>query len=73
MGLRHARMNVSTGLSDAYTLLFPFWCTCFHVVKAGEILVLHPATDHSGQRYDRNRYASILIQGGMHANSDTET
>ena len=52
--------------------LFPFWRTCFHVVKASRILVLDSATGHRGQRYDRSRYASILITGRMHANSDTE-
>ena len=72
VGLRHACMHVSAGLSDAYTTL-SLWCACFRVVKAGEILVPDPATGHCGQCYDPNRYAHILIQALMHANSDTET
>ena len=56
VGLRHACMHVSAGLSDAYTTL-SLWCACFRVVKAGEILVPDPATGHCGQCYDPNRYA----------------
>ena len=56
-----------------HTLLFPFWRACFHVVKAGGILVPDSATGHCMQRYDRSRDASILIQGRMQANSDTHT
>ena len=53
VGLRHARMIVSAGLSDSYaTLLFPFSRTCFRVVKAVGILIPDPATGR-GQRYDR--------------------
>ena len=56
-----------------HTPLFPFWRACFRVVKAGGILVPDSATGHCGQRYDRSRYASILIQGRMQANSDMHT
>ena len=56
-----------------HTQLFPFSRAFFCVVKAGGILVLDPATGHRGQRYDRSRYAGIIITGRMHANSDTET
>ena len=56
-----------------HTLLFPFWRAFFCAVKAGGILVPDPVTEHCGQRYDCNRYAHILIQARMHANSDLET
>ena len=55
-----------------HTQLFPFWRAFFRVVKAGGILVPDSATGHRGQRYDRSRYASTLITGRMHANSDTK-
>ena len=57
----------------AHTLLFPFWGPCFRVVKASGILVLDSATGHGVQRYDHSRYASILIQERMQANSNTHT
>ena len=56
-----------------HTLLFPFSRAFICVVLAGGILVLHPATEHCGQRCDPIRYAHILIQGRMHANSYAET
>ena len=56
-----------------HTQLLPFSRTCFCVVLAGGMLVLHPATEHCGQHYDCNRNACILIQGRKHANSDSET
>ena len=67
MGLRHAHMNVP---AYATLPLLPFSRALFRVVLAGGMLVLHPATEHCGQR--RNRYTHILIQARMHANSDTE-
>ena len=53
-------------------LLSPFWGACFRIVKASEILVPDPATEYCVQRYNRKRYAHILIQARMHANSDKE-
>ena len=57
--------------------LFPFSRACFHVVKAGRILVPDPATVHCGQRYDRasvaETHACMFIHTRMHSNSDTET
>ena len=62
MGLQHAGMNVSAGLS----LLFPFSCECFRVVKAGQILVPAPATGHRGQCYDHSHtHASLLRDACM--------
>ena len=60
-------------VSVTHRQLLPFSRACFCVVLAGGMLVLHPATEHWGQRQDRNRYACILLQRLMHANSDTET
>ena len=65
-------MNVSASLSDAHTTFY-LLARMFRVVKAGGILVPDPATEHCGQRNVRNRYAHILIQARMHANSYTET
>ena len=60
MGLRHARMNISAGLS--YTCTIP---SLLSRVKAGGILGPDPATVHCGQRCDRaslaETHACMLI------------
>ena len=55
-----------------YATPYLFRRACFHVVKAGGILVPGPATEQCGQRCDRIRYAHILFQTRMHANSDSD-
>ena len=60
-----------------HTLLCPFSRACFHVVKAGKILVPDPATVHCGRCCDRvsvaETHACTFIHTRMHANSDMET
>ena len=63
MGLIHAGMNTSAGLSDAYTslsLLSRVFLCC--KLKASAILVLSSATGHRRQRYDRSRIHSSLLR-----------
>ena len=60
-----------------HTLLFPFSCACFRVVKASGILVPDAATVHCGLCCDSASVAKIhscmFIHTRMHANSDMET
>ena len=63
VGLRHACMNVSAGLSEAYaTPSLLLWRACIPVVKAGWMFILDPATEHCGQRCDRNRMHAFLFR-----------
>ena len=60
-----------------HALLLPFSHTCFHVVKAGGILVPDPVTVHCGRCCDgasvAETHACMFIHTRMHANSNTET
>ena len=73
VGLRHASMNVSVGLCIAYTTLsllvclFPCWKSRRNISSRS----CHWAP-WAALLYDSSRYARILIQGRMRANSDTE-
>ena len=59
-----------------HTLLFPFSRACFHVVKAGRILVPDPATVHCGLHRNHTTMAEtqpcMFIHTCMHVNPDTE-
>ena len=72
VGLVHACMNVSAGLSDANTTL-SFWCACFRAVLEGlGILVPDPATVQYGQRYDCKAGSSPCCQVAEHFEKKTQ-
>ena len=53
------------------TLRFPLGRACFRVVVDGGILVLDPATETCGQRYDRKAGSSPCCQVAEHSAKKT--